>query len=53
MTDQQIIAELDRIERELHEQATRSQGAVKEAIRIIENLMADLGIPLAKESADA
>lgn len=53
MTDQQIADELDRIEREMRESAARSQTACKEAMRIIEQMMADLGIPMAKEKSDA
>lgn len=52
MTDAQIAAELDRIEREMREAATKSQNACKEAMTIIENMMADLGIPMSKERSD-
>lgn len=53
MTDQQIVAELDRIEREMREAAAKGQAACKEAMHAIEQIMADLGAPMAKESADA
>jgi hypothetical protein len=53
MTEREIIAELDRIEREMRDAAANSQAATQEAMRIIEGLMADLGIPMAKESTDA
>lgn len=49
MTDREIIAELDRLEREIRETAATSQAATKEAMRIIEELMDDLGISMAKE----
>lgn len=51
MTDAQIIAELDRIEREMRAAATKSQTACKEAMNIIEGVMDDLGIPMAKKPA--
>lgn len=49
MTDQQIIAELDRIEREMRAAATKGQIACKEAMNVIEKLMDDLGVPLARK----
>lgn len=51
MTDAQIIAELDRIEREMRDAADRAQSATKEAMRVIEGLMNDLGVQLHKEPA--
>jgi len=53
MTDLEIAEELDRIEREMRAAAAKSQNACKEAMRVIENLMNDLGIPMAKGAADA
>lgn len=51
MTDGQIAAELERIEIELHEAATKGQAACKEAMTIIEAMMNDIGIPFAKGDA--
>jgi hypothetical protein len=53
MTSREIVAELDRIEREMREAATKGQNACKEAMTVIENLMNDLGIPMAKGTTDA
>lgn len=50
MTDQQIVDELDRIERELRATAEKSAMATQEAMRIIERLMNDLGIPVERNS---
>jgi len=50
MTDREIAAELARIEKEMLETAARSQAACKEAMRVIEGLMDQLGIPMAKEN---
>lgn len=51
-TNEEIRAELDRIEAELVEAATKSQAACKEAMNVIERLMADLGAPMSKAVAD-
>lgn len=53
MTPREIAAELDRIEREMRAETAKTQTACKEAMTIIENLMNDLGVPLAKGSTDA
>lgn len=50
MTDAEIAAELDRIEREMRETATKSQTACKEAMTIIERLMANLGVPMSEHT---
>lgn len=53
MTEQQIVAELARIEKEMLAAAAKSRAATQEAMRIIEQMMADLGVPMSKERADA
>lgn len=53
MTDQQIYDELSRIEQEMLATAAKGRAATQEAMRIIEQMMADLGIPMSKESSDA
>ncbi len=53
LTDAEIAAELERIEVELREAATKSQTACKDAMNIIEGLMSDLGIPTHKETPHA
>lgn len=50
MTDDDVAAELDRIEREMLATAAKSRAACKEAMTVIENLMNDLGIPRAPDS---
>jgi len=52
-TDEQIAAEIERLEREIREAATNSQAACKHAMAIIEIIMADLGVPMHKEKSDA
>jgi hypothetical protein len=51
MTEDQIVAELGRIEREMRDAAAKGQCACKEAMTIIEALMNDIGIPFAKGDA--
>jgi hypothetical protein len=53
MTVSEINAELARIEREMLDAAAKGQVACKEAMTIIEELMADLGAPMAKARSDA
>jgi hypothetical protein len=53
MTRQEIADELDRLERELIETSAKCEVATREAMRIIEKMMADLGVPMAKERTDA
>jgi hypothetical protein len=48
LTDRQIADELGRIEREMRESASKGQAACKEAMNIIEQMMSDLGVPMAK-----
>jgi predicted transcriptional regulator len=53
MTDREIIEELNRIEGEMRAAVAKAEGATQQAMRIIEDLMADFGIPMAKESNHA
>jgi predicted transcriptional regulator len=53
MTHREIAAELTRLEREIKETVARSQAACKEAMRVIEGIMDELGVPMAKEKSDA
>jgi hypothetical protein len=53
MTDREIIEELNRIEGEMRAAVAKAEGATQQAMRIIEDLMADFGIPMAKESPHA
>lgn len=44
LTNREIIAELDRIERDMREAVTRSQAASREAMKAISDLMDTLGL---------
>jgi hypothetical protein len=52
MSNKEIAAELARIERELIASAAKCQASTKEAMRVIDQILLDLGCPLAKGQAD-